>query len=65
MPITSSKGVIPFIEFFKEIERDSIEYKFQPPIVYCKLFEDNSAALEIARVSSKLINKTTISSSSS
>ena len=44
------REVIPLIEFFKEIESHGIQYKFQSPIVYCKLFEDNSAALEIARV---------------
>jgi len=46
------REVIPLIRlFFKEIESHGIAYKFQSPTVYCKLFEDNSAALEIARVS--------------
>jgi len=44
------REVIPLIKLFKEIESHGIQYKFQSPIVYCKLFEDSSAALEIARV---------------
>ena len=53
--------MIPLIEFFKEIERETAlnTNKFQPPIVYCKLFEDNSAAMEIARVPKMRLDQNT------
>ena len=38
------------MEFFKEIQQQGITHRYQKPTVYCKLFEDNSAALEIAKV---------------
>jgi len=38
------------MEFFKEIQQQGITHQYQTPTVYCKLFEDNSAALEIAKV---------------
>lgn len=44
------REVIPLMEFFKEIKEQGITHQYQTPTVYCKLFEDNSAALEIARV---------------
>ena len=46
----SLREVIPLMEFFKEIQQQGITHQYQTPTVYCKLFEDNSAALEIAKV---------------
>jgi len=38
------------MEFFKEIQQQGITHQYQKPTVYCKLFEDNIEALEIAKV---------------
>jgi len=42
--------VIPLMEFFKVIREQGIIHRYQTRASYCKLFEDNSAALEISKV---------------
>jgi len=39
------------MEFFKEeIRSEENSHRYQAPTMYCKLFKDKSAALEIAKV---------------
>jgi hypothetical protein len=42
--------VIPIMELIKEIKRHHIPVICTKPYVYCKVFEDNSGALELARL---------------
>mmetsp|Transcript_4824 Transcript_4824/g.7447 ORF Transcript_4824/g.7447 Transcript_4824/m.7447 type:complete len:206 (+) Transcript_4824:270-887(+) len=44
-----ARQLIPVMEILKEIKAKGIQVSYTPT-VYCKIFEDNSAALEIARV---------------
>ena len=46
---TALRQVIPLMELFKEIKWFGIIDKEYVPKVYCKAFEDNSGALELAR----------------
>jgi hypothetical protein len=42
--------VIPIIELIKEMKAHHIAVICTKPYVYCKVFEDNSGALELARL---------------
>ncbi len=46
----SLHDVIPIMELIKEIEEHNIPVICTKPYVYCKVFEDNSGALELARL---------------
>ena len=35
---------------FKEIKQQGFEVQIDPPSIHCKVFEDNSGALELARL---------------
>ena len=43
-------GVIPIMEIMDELKDRGYDLISTQPIVYCKAFEDNSGALEIANV---------------
>ena len=45
----SLRDVIPIINLVKEIQKKKISTISSVPSVYCKAFEDNSGALEIAK----------------
>ena len=47
---TALRVQIPLLELLKEVIQENIDIKFQPPIVHCKAFEDNSGALEMAKL---------------
>ena len=42
--------VIPLMGLLKEIKQQGFEVQIDPPSVHCKYFEDNSGALELARL---------------
>ena len=44
----SLRDVLPLIELIKEVN-DVLKIEGQPPKVYCKVFEDNNGALELAK----------------
>jgi hypothetical protein len=44
------RDVIPLIELIKEMRERKFEIVNTQPYVYCKVFEDNSGALELARL---------------
>jgi hypothetical protein len=43
------RDVIPIMELLKEMRKLGHKVICNEPVVYCKVFEDNSAALELAR----------------
>ena len=47
---TALRDVIPTIEFMKELHQQKVIPNYSPPKIKCKVFEDNSGALEIATV---------------
>lgn len=47
---TALRDVIPMIELMKELQQRKVINTFNPPQLKCKVFEDNSGALEIATV---------------
>jgi hypothetical protein len=46
----SLRDVIPIMELIKEMKERNIPVICTKPYVYCKVFEDNSGALELARL---------------
>jgi hypothetical protein len=42
--------IIPIMELIKEMKEQNIPVICTKPYVYCKVFEDNSGALELARL---------------
>ena len=46
----SLRDVIPIMELIKEMKEHNIPVICTKPYVYCKVFEDNSGALELARL---------------
>eukprot|EP00804_Cyclotella_cryptica_P013693 CCRYP_016143-RD/>CCRYP_016143-RD protein AED:0.40 eAED:0.40 QI:0/-1/0/1/-1/1/1/0/109 len=44
------RDVIPLMELIKEMRERKFEIVNTQPYVYCKVFEDNSGALELARL---------------
>ena len=46
----SLRDVIPIMELIKEMKEHNIPVICTKPHVYCKVFEDNSGALELARL---------------
>ena len=38
------------MELLKEVIHHGIDVEYHPPVVHCKVFEDNSGAIEIARL---------------
>ncbi len=46
----SLHDVIPIMELIKEMKEHNIPVICTKPYVYCKVFEDNSVALELARL---------------
>ena len=47
---TSLRETIPIIELLREIRDQGFDIKSSKPTVHCKVFEDNSGALEIATI---------------
>ena len=47
---TSLREVIPLMGMLKEATGHGLSVKFLPPQVHCSIFEDNSGALELARL---------------
>ena len=59
---TSLREVIPMMGMLKEAWEQGLQVKYLPPKVHCMVFEDNSGALELARLPricprTKLINQ--------
>jgi hypothetical protein len=46
----SLRDVIPMMQLLKEIQDRGFEVPTSTPIVHCRVFEDNSGALELAKV---------------
>ena len=46
----SIREVMPLMGLLKEIKHQGFEVQIDPPSVHCKLFEDNSGDLELARL---------------
>ena len=46
----SLRDAIPMMQLIKEIQQRGFEVPTTTPVVHCRLFEDNSGALELARV---------------
>ena len=47
---TSLREVIPMMEMLKEAWEQGLQVHYLPPKVHCTVFEDNSSALELARL---------------
>jgi hypothetical protein len=47
---TALREQIPLMELLKEIRHHGIDVQYVPPQVHCKVFEDNSGAIELARL---------------
>ena len=47
---TSLREVIPLMGMLKEATEQGLRVKFLPPKVHCTVFEDNSGALELAKL---------------
>jgi hypothetical protein len=47
---TALREQIPLMELLKEIRHHGIDVQYIPPQVHCKVFEDNSGAIELARL---------------
>ena len=47
---TSLREVIPLMGMLKEATEQGLRVKFLPPKIHCTVFEDNSGALELARL---------------
>jgi hypothetical protein len=47
---TAQREQIPLMNLFKEMQENQVDVQFTPPKVHCKAFEDNSGALELARL---------------
>ena len=41
---------LPLIKLLKEVESHNVDANLQPTMIHCKAFEDNSGALEMAKV---------------
>ena len=48
--LTSLREVIPLMGMLKEAQENGLQVKDIPPRVHCTVFEDNSGALELARM---------------
>ena len=46
----SLREVILLMGLLKEIKQQGFEVQIDPPSIHCKVFEDNSGALELARL---------------
>ena len=46
----SLRDTIPMMQFIKEIQDSGFKVPTSTPVVHCRLFEDNSGALELARI---------------
>ena len=46
----SLREVIPLMGLLKEINQQGFEVQIDSPSIHCKVFEDNSGALELARL---------------
>ena len=46
----ATRDVIPLMELVQELEQNGFDYSAVTPKVHCKVFEDNSGAVEIATV---------------
>jgi hypothetical protein len=44
------REVMPMLEILKELQEASFEYDTAVPMVHCKAFEDNTGAVEMARL---------------
>jgi hypothetical protein len=47
---TALRELIPLMELVKEVRHHGIDVDYIPPVVHCKVFEDNSGAIEMARL---------------
>ena len=47
---TATRDVIPLMELLQELQGQGFDYTTTTPTVHCKVFEDNSGAIEIATV---------------
>ena len=47
---TALREVIPLMELAKEAKQQGVDIALNPPKVHCKVFEDNSGALEMAKL---------------
>ncbi len=47
---TALRDVIPIMELFGEMIKRGHKVACNEPVIYCKVFEDNSRALELARL---------------
>jgi hypothetical protein len=47
---TALREQIPLMELLKEIGHHGIDVQYIPPQVHCKVFEDNSGAIELAKL---------------
>ena len=47
---TALRDTIPLMELVKELRENGFDYTATQPTIHCKVFEDNSGALEIATV---------------
>ena len=47
---TSLREVIPLMGMLKEATEQGLQVNYLPPKVHCTVFEDNSGALELARL---------------
>jgi len=44
----ATREVLPIIELLREMEKHKCGFVFSPPVINCRVFEDNSGAVEIA-----------------
>jgi hypothetical protein len=47
---TAMRDLLPMMDILKELKANKIELPNIPPTIHCKVFEDNSGALELARL---------------
>ena len=55
---TGSKEVIPLVGILKEARENGLRVEDLPPKVHCTVFEDNSGALELARLPNAPMHQT-------
>ena len=48
--IQVSRKIIPIIEILKEMKLNGLKVNSEKPTVHCRIFEDNSGTLEMARI---------------
>ena len=47
---TATRDAIPLIELIQELQKQGFDYTATKPTIHCRIFEDNSGAIELATV---------------